>query len=510
MFKKTMSIRNKLLIVFLSITLLAVVGTAFSSFWAMVPPLRQSAMSNLKSMIDQFYTFIEANPDMDWAVVKKMCNEQLTIGKTGFIFVVDPKGSLLIHKKAEGENWSAKPHIKKIVEEKNGTLRYLSPVTNTYKLAAFRFFKEWDWIIVASAFEDDFLAAARSEIIKYCALAGVIIGVLAALSIFLFAVKITRPINRVIVGLNEGVDQVASASGQVSSSSQSLAEGSAEQAASIEETSSSLEEMSSMTKQNADNANQADGLMKNANQVVEEANASMEHLIGSMEEISKASEETSKIIKTIDEIAFQTNLLALNAAVEAARAGEAGAGFAVVADEVRNLALRAADAAKNTADLIEGTVKRVKDGSDMVQKTNGEFTKVAESSAKVGELIGEIAAASNEQAQGIEQVNTAVTEMDKVVQQNAANAEESAGAAEEMNAQAEQMKANVDDLRALVEGKRSAKSAPEDTAKSETAAPQQKGLPDSRKRAVEKKQMVAETTEARKLIPLEEENFGDF
>ena len=114
MFKKTMSIRNKLLIVFLSITLLAVVGTAFSSFWAMVPPLRQGAMVNLKSMVDQFHTFIEANPDMDWAVVKKMCNEQLTIGKTGFIFVVDPKGNLLIHKKAEGQNWLAKPHIKKI------------------------------------------------------------------------------------------------------------------------------------------------------------------------------------------------------------------------------------------------------------------------------------------------------------------------------------------------------------------------------------------------------------
>jgi methyl-accepting chemotaxis protein len=266
-----------------------------------------------------------------------------------------------------------------------------------------------------------------------------------------FSVRaITKPLNRVIQGLNEGADQVASASGQVSSSSQSLAEGASEQAASIEETSSSLEEMSSMTMQNADNANQADNLMTEANQVVGRANSSMTELTQSMEEISKASEETSKIIKTIDEIAFQTNLLALNAAVEAARAGEAGAGFAVVADEVRNLAMRAADAAKNTAGLIEGTVKKVQDGGTLVASTNEAFGEVTTSAAKVGELVAEIAAASKEQSQGIEQVNKAVNEMDKVIQQNAANAEESASASEEMNAQAEQMKAFVGDLVTLV------------------------------------------------------------
>ena len=163
-----------------------------------------------------------------------------------------------------------------------------------------------------------------------------------------------------------------------------------------------------MTKQNAESANQANNLMSKANQVIGNANNSMTELTTSMEEISKASEETQKIIKTIDEIAFQTNLLALNAAVEAARAGEAGAGFAVVADEVRNLALRAAEAAKNTADLIEGTVKRVKDGSEIVTKTNEAFTEVATSASKVGELVGEIAAASNEQAEGIDQVNKAL------------------------------------------------------------------------------------------------------
>jgi len=269
---------------------------------------------------------------------------------------------------------------------------------------------------------------------------------------FFVTLSITKSINRVAEGLTDGADQVASASAQVSSSSQSLAEGASEQASGLEETSSSIEEMASMTKQNADNANQANALMADTSKVVEEANLSMVELTESMKDISTASEETAKIIKTIDEIAFQTNLLALNAAVEAARAGEAGAGFAVVADEVRNLAMRAADAAKNTANLIEGTVKKIKNGSDIVAKTNEAFGKVATGAKKVGELVGEISAASDEQAQGVNQINKAVAEMDKVVQQNAANAEESASASEEMNGQAEQMKEFVGDLVMLVRG----------------------------------------------------------
>jgi methyl-accepting chemotaxis protein len=281
-------------------------------------------------------------------------------------------------------------------------------------------------------------------------IAAIIIGIFLA---FFISRGIVAVLQRVSNQMADGASQVASASAQVSSSSQSLAEGASEQAAAIEETSASLEEISSMTKNNADNAQEADGLMKEASSVVNEANQSMQQVISSMTEISKASEETQKIIKTIDEIAFQTNLLALNAAVEAARAGEAGAGFAVVADEVRNLAIRAADAAKNTADLIEGTVKRVTDGTALVHRTNEAFVQVSGSTSKVGELVGEISAASNDQAKGVEEVNNAVTEMDKVTQQNAANAEESASASEEMNAQAEQMSAHASELMSMVGGR---------------------------------------------------------
>jgi methyl-accepting chemotaxis protein len=231
-----------------------------------------------------------------------------------------------------------------------------------------------------------------------------------------------------------------------------LAEGSSEQAAAVEETSSSLEEMASMTMKNAENAGRADHIVKKSAKDFQEANSMMTALTKSMQQISTASEETQKIVKTIDEIAFQTNLLALNAAVEAARAGEAGAGFAVVADEVRNLALRAAEAAKNTAQLIDGTVSNIKGGSDLVVKANEAFNRVTEESNKIAGLVGEIAAASAEQSQGIEQINRAVGAMDKVTQQNAANAEESASASEEMRAQAEQMKEHIGDLTNLING----------------------------------------------------------
>ena len=286
---------------------------------------------------------------------------------------------------------------------------------------------------------------------------GVTAGLFLALVLgFVITRSITKPVNRIIAGLNSSADQVAAASAQVSSSSQQLAEGSSEQAAAVQETSSSLEEMAATTRLNADHAGQANRMMKEASQVVQQADRSMDALRRSMNDISTASEETQKIVKTIDEIAFQTNLLALNAAVEAARAGEAGAGFAVVADEVRNLALRAADAAKNTAGLIDATVKKVKDGSAMVGQTNDAFRQVAESARKAEDLVGEIANTSGEQARGIEQVSTAVSEMGRVTQQNAANAEESASASEELSAQAEEMRSMVEDLVMLVKGRRQA------------------------------------------------------
>jgi len=239
--------------------------------------------------------------------------------------------------------------------------------------------------------------------------------------------------------VSEAVNQVSSASGQISQGSQSLAEGANEQASSLEEVSSSLEEMSSMTKQNADNSNHAKALMTEAGASIKEADEAMKRMAEAIRHIKTSSDNTAKILKTIDDIAFQTNLLALNAAVEAARAGEAGKGFAVVAEEVRNLAMRSAEAAKNTADMIEESVKNAESGVKITEDVAKALGKTVESSTKVTDLIAEIAAASNEQALGIEQVNTAVAQMNTVTQQNAANSEESASAAEELSSQASEL-----------------------------------------------------------------------
>ena len=282
---------------------------------------------------------------------------------------------------------------------------------------------------------------------------GVAVAFLMGFLVAFFIIRgITHALGRITEGMRTGAEQVASASVQVASSSQSMAVGASEQAASIEETSSSMEEMASMTRKNAEHATQANILMKTAQEVVEKAEGTMDRLTQSMADITKASEDTSRIIKTIDEIAFQTNLLALNAAVEAARAGEAGAGFAVVADEVRNLAMRAAEAAKDTESLIEETLGKVHDGSRLLTDTNDAFVEISKSSGKVGRLIFEIAEASNEQTGGIDQVNVAIAEVDGIVQKTAAGAEQSAAAAEEMKKQARQLEAYVDALIQLVTG----------------------------------------------------------
>jgi len=277
----------------------------------------------------------------------------------------------------------------------------------------------------------------------------IVLGILLALFI---ARGITSRLKKISSQMDDGAAQVASAASQVSSSSQSLAEGASEQAASLEEVSSSMEEMSSMTKANADSTGQADGLMQESKHIVAQAGQNMDEMARSMVQIAESGQEISKIVKSIDEIAFQTNLLALNAAVEAARAGEAGMGFAVVADEVRALAMRAAEAAKSTQALIEDTVRRINQGSELVTKTQDGFQRIAASAEKVAALVSEVAAASHEQSQGIGQVNQAMSQMDKVVQQNAANAEESASASEELSSQAEQMKEMVAQLLALVGG----------------------------------------------------------
>ncbi len=378
------------------------------------------------------------------------------VGKTGYAYMVDRQGLVISHPTKDlilkldlNKTPGLENLAKAMASETAGVVDYV--FKGEKKISGYAPVGINGWMVGATQPASEFLEPVRQQIMGMLTIG--VGALLITLGVFyVFSRKLTLPIMESVAGLREGADQVAAAASQVSGAGQQLAEGASEQAASLEETSSALEEMASMTRQNADNANQADAIVKAALRDIQDAQRSMEALTQSMKQIASASEETQKIIKTIDEIAFQTNLLALNAAVEAARAGEAGAGFAVVADEVRNLAMRAAEAARTTAQLIEDTVKKVHQGDRALGEANDAFGKVAQGSSRIGELVGEIAAASGEQAEGIDQVNRAVAEMDKVVQRNAANAEESASAAEELNAQAEQMRQYVTRLAVLVGG----------------------------------------------------------
>ena len=274
-------------------------------------------------------------------------------------------------------------------------------------------------------------------------------GALGVFLAFFISRRITRSLSLVIAGVNDGSDQVVAAANQVAQASQVLARGASEQAANIQETGNHIQDAATMAGDNALKAGNADTIINEASGAVDTAESAMSELNSAIVSAAEASLETRKIIKTIDDIAYQTNLLALNAAVEAARAGEAGAGFAVVADEVRSLAGRSADAAHNTTDLIEETVKKVKGGIGLLDNANASFGEVSESAAKLLEIVGDISESSRVQAGTLDEVSTYVTEMDKVVQQNAATAEESASAAEEMSAQAEVLKSLIRDLAAL-------------------------------------------------------------
>jgi hypothetical protein len=295
-------------------------------------------------------------------------------------------------------------------------------------------------------------AVVLASMEKITIVGSIVLALLVLAFHFLNQRLIVMPLQGVSGELTDGARQIQSVAGQLGASSQNLAQGATEQAASLEETSAAMEQINSMTAQNVDHSQRAVALMGDTASSVKQVNLSLDHMLGSMQEIGTSSDKIAKIIKVIDEIAFQTNILALNAAVEAARAGEAGLGFAVVADEVRTLAQRSAQAAKDTASLIEESISTASAGGARLDEVAKAVSRVTEVSEKVKVLIDEISSGSHEQAKGISQITTALRQMDQVTQQSAAGAEENAAAGADLHNQSVSLDKIIQRLTAMLEG----------------------------------------------------------
>ena len=479
----------------------------------------------------------------------------IQVGKSGYVYVLNSQGDYVISAggKRDGENiWKAKDadgvlFIQELIRKSKATpgaiVEQRYPWKNKgetearMKVARAIYLKEWDWVIGAGAYLEDFLAAehhikasSRASSIKMAGFSLVAVIIVAILA-FVVSSRMTRPLveavavaeqvalgdlsrklelsskdemgqlaralNRMTDGLREKADlaqriaegdltmqvqpsgpedafgnalhtmtlqlrktlkgiqdtsyQVEAGSREVSDSSTSLSQGATEQAASLQEITSSMTELSGRVKTNAQSADLADQLSTTAKDNAETGVQQMEDMTQAMSEISESSEEIAKIIKVIDDIAFQTNLLALNAAVEAARAGKHGKGFAVVAEEVRNLAGRSAKAARETAQLIEGSLAKVTNGNEIASRTSESLAAIVESVTKTSDLVTEIAQANVQQSQGIAEVTEGLAQIDSVTQQNTANSEETASAGQELAAQAQNLRRLLSQFRLSAE-----------------------------------------------------------
>ncbi len=310
------------------------------------------------------------------------------------------------------------------------------------------------WYVVITQDEKEFLKPVytmRNIILNV----GFVSLVFTVGALFFFSRTLTRPISRIIGEMEQRAGQIHFAADEIASASRTLAQGTSEQAASTEETSASLEEISAMTRQNADRSSDGTRLIhKDLSPSLEMVEQGMAKLTTVLEDTVNTGEENVRIIKTINEIAFQTNLLSLNASVEAARAGEAGAGFAVVANEVRSLAMRSAEAAGNSEELIQKTKRQIAQAHQTNRQVQEVMHKNSEISRKIIQIMEEISASAEEQAQGTDQIRRAVSEIEKITQQNAANAEEFSSGSEEMKFQTEHMREILSELAFLISGRK--------------------------------------------------------
>jgi methyl-accepting chemotaxis protein/methyl-accepting chemotaxis protein-1 (serine sensor receptor) len=321
-----------------------------------------------------------------------------------------------------------------------------TPLWRKYKQSILNFDK---WL-EERAVQTSLTILRKSHLAQWLSWLSGLLLVLASLSAFAASGGVNRKLTELGGLLLAGAKQIASAARQVSTSSELLAHGASAQAASLEETTASGEEINAVARRNTENSRTASKLAAHSQELFTGANLLLNESVAVIGEINGSSDKISKIIRVIDDIAFETNILALNAAVEAARAGVTGAGFSVVADEVRNLAQRCAQAARETASLIEGSIAKSRDGKVKVDQVAESIRNITPETARIRTLVEEVMVGSTEQARGIEQVSAALRRIEQVTQTTAASAEESAAAAEELSAQSATLEEVVEHLSAVI------------------------------------------------------------
>ncbi len=435
--------------------------TSFADLRAYAPSGNAPAMFMATPILDKGEMLGVVAVQLSTDVINIIMTNNTGLGETGQSYLVGPDYLMRSDMIEDLDNYSISNSFKKNNTQKTESVQKAlagesgvsiskdvmgDPVLSAYMPIDFFDVK---WAMLVDVEESEVFAPANNIVISMIIITVIMLALIVAIAILL-GNYITRPIVESVKSISEASSQVTSASDQIASSATSLAEGATEQASSVEEISAAVETASQLNSKNAESAKTADVLAKESSKSAVDGVKKIEELLKAMSGIIESSQKISKIIKTIDEIAFQTNLLALNAAVEAARAGEHGLGFAVVADEVKNLASRSAQAAKETASIIEVTIDQIKNGDHIAKETNDSFRVIEEKIKRTSGIIAEIAVSVREQAEGMGQVAQSMGQIDSVTQTNAANSEQAAAAAEELNAQAVSMLESVRMISQLV------------------------------------------------------------
>lgn len=473
-FLRRFSIKQKIITLAISVAVIIMSTSLFFTVKNLKNSLLAANEDKIKQLTEAAYNVVDSfNDEIKAGTVTEIQAKETAIKRiaamkydgTNYVWVNDYDGNMIYHPTLKGNQFELadKNGVKFIKEgtelargKGSGVVAYQwkkkDATTYSPKISFFRSYPDWQWVIGTGIYVDDVDKAVFDTFLQIL-IANIIAMVVVITAVLSTIVRdIVASMDKVTKDLEESSQEIASASSQLDAASQKLAEGTTEQAASIQETSSTLEETASMVQQNRDNTQQAAMLAKKSKEFAGKSNEEMQKMMVAMEDLKKSSAEIGKIIKVIDEIAFQTNILSLNAAVEAARAGDAGKGFAVVAEEVRSLAQRSAQAAKDTAVIIDSNIAMSDNGVRIASDVQESVAEIDEQSRKVSELLDEISVATDEQAQGVGQINKAISQMEMVMASNAQSAEESASASKALYDQTINMRDVISNLNAIVKG----------------------------------------------------------